>query len=118
MDEKTEKNPVMRSSDGICIRDYVDIRFKEAQRAIDKAEKMMNNRLEGMNEFREQLNQQATTFVPRGEMTIINDKLMEDIRILQSKVDRAEGKASANAVFLTALIAGASLILGILNFLK
>ena len=46
---------------------YVDTKFIEAQRAIDKAESSMGLRLDGMNEFREQLNRQEGTYLTRFE---------------------------------------------------
>jgi hypothetical protein len=43
-------------------RAHVDQRFDLAQVAIDKAERTMNERLQGMNEFRDTLRDQAAKF--------------------------------------------------------
>jgi transcriptional accessory protein Tex/SPT6 len=43
-------------------RSHVDQRFDSAQTAIDKAERTMNERLQGMNEFRDTLRDQAAKF--------------------------------------------------------
>ena len=51
----------------VSLLQYVEFRFAESQKAIDKAENTMNLRLLGMNEFRQQMKDQAATFLPRTE---------------------------------------------------
>ena len=52
-------------------------------RAIDKAEQQMNSRLLGMNEFREQLKDQASTFAKKDQV--------DDIRFsLQKRLDEID----------------------------
>jgi hypothetical protein len=46
--------------DGIVA--LIEARFTSIQRAVDKAEQAMNDRLEGMNEFRDTLRDQAAKF--------------------------------------------------------
>ena len=116
-DEKKLNNPIMRSSDGVSLRDYVDLRFDEAQRAIDKAELMMAARLATMNEFREQLKDQAGRFITRDELNAIAGKMGDEIKSLQKTSDMAAGKASQSAFLFTAAMALIALILGFLNFL-
>lgn len=110
-------NPVMRSSDGICIKDYVDTRFNEAQRAIDKAEKMMGDRLAAMNEFRSQLKDQAGRFVTRDELKLISDKLSDDVDALEKIADVAEGKASQSSMIFSYAISIISLIIAVASLL-
>ena len=81
-------NPVMRSSDGVCLKDYVDTRFNEAQRAIDKAEKMMN---------------------------LLVSKLDEDVEGLQKIADIAQGKASQNSVWIAVVIASISALISVIG---
>jgi hypothetical protein len=57
-----------RNTDIISLREYVDLRFAVTQRAIDKAEVTMNERLAGMNEFRLALKDQNATFITRQEL--------------------------------------------------
>jgi hypothetical protein len=45
-----------------ALEKHIDSRFDAAQQAVDKAEKTMNERLSGMNEFRDTLRDQATRF--------------------------------------------------------
>lgn len=44
-------------------------------KAIEKAENTMNSRLEGMNEFRASLRDQAATFVPRALYDVLLDRV-------------------------------------------
>jgi hypothetical protein len=44
------------------IRASVDVAFAASNKAVDKAEAALTRRLEGMNELREQLREQAETF--------------------------------------------------------
>jgi len=111
----TPNNPIMRSSDGVCIKDYVDLRFAEAQRGIDKAESTMSARLATMNEFRDQLKDQAGRFITREEMNALLGQVHDDVKALQKISDRAEGKASQNSMLFAAVVSIVGLILGLVN---
>ena len=74
--------------DNISIKDYLDFKFQEldkrlqlraelTDKALTKAEVILNARLESMNEFREQLSKQASTFIVR-EAFEIKQKVLED----------------------------------------
>lgn len=110
------QNPTMHASDGISIRDYIDLRFIDSQRAIDKAEATMSRRLDGMNEFRDTLKDQAARFITRDELGTILDKLRDNVASLQKLADIAEGKASKYAVWGAYALAIVSLIVKV--FLK
>jgi ribosome-associated translation inhibitor RaiA len=57
----------------------MDVHFSSIQTAIDKAETAINTRLEGMNEFRDQLKDQAGQFVTRPEFTGLKDQVAHHI---------------------------------------
>lgn len=80
----------------VDIREYIDREIKHLEEkyliinkknsiALDKAEKGMERRLEGMNEFREQLEKQTRSFVTRGEYDI-NKKYIEQKVSTNSKL--------------------------------
>jgi hypothetical protein len=109
----------------ITIKEYVDRLFEERQRlfdakfedaskAIDKAEKSMHERLAGMNEFRDQLKDQASKFITREEMNVSIRSISENVSKLQSLADIAKGKASQNALLVTAGISIAGILISIL----
>lgn len=119
-------NPTIRQSDSISIRDYVDLRFTEFQKAIDirfdgvassvnlalissdkatlKAEVANEKRFESVTEFRETLTSQASKFVTRDE-----------VKPLQKLADVAEGKASQNAMLFVALASVIGILIGVIN---
>lgn len=69
-------------------REFVTI---EEARRLAKVEQ--DRRLESMNEFREQLNSQAATFVTRDMMAAESAAIRETIKPLVKAADRSEGSA-------------------------
>ena len=65
----------------------VNMRFVESEKAILEARKEMDRRLEGMNEFRSQLERQANTFIARAEWEskheIVNTKIYENYKAIE-----------------------------------
>lgn len=82
------------------------------QEAVDKAEKTVNTRLEGMNEFRNQLSAQATTFVTKKEVELIVDRIDGEIKKLEINKALLEGKASQQSLTITAIISLLGLLTG------
>lgn len=105
----------------ISMRDYVDMRFTNIERATDLASNAVDKRLEGMNEFREQLNKQAALFVTRSELedklkaeSILNRALEARISLLENTISNLQGRFWAIGVGFTIF----STIIGIaLHFL-
>jgi hypothetical protein len=77
----------------------------------------MERRLEGMNEFRDQLRDQAARFVTREEAAIIHERFVEDIRSLRESRAELQGKASMLSVVIAIGIGIASAFLAILGLL-
>jgi chromosome segregation ATPase len=74
-------------------------RFEGQEKAIDKAEASVNERLKGMNEFRGELADRTATFPTRNEVESDNATLhaeiernRSDISDLSKRIERAEGK--------------------------
>jgi len=84
--------------DGVTLRDLVMSKFEGNDKATQLAYDSMNKRLEGMNEFRDQLKDQASRFITRDEFGIITNRLIEDIRELREGKARLEGKADQSSV--------------------
>lgn len=53
---------------GITLREYFDLELSNVRKSVDIAYDSMEKRLEGMNEFRETLKDQASRFITRAEM--------------------------------------------------
>ena len=104
-----------------CVRfkEYVDVRFDALTRAVDKAESTLAVRLAGMNEFREQLKDQAARFITRDEASLMLGPVCEDMRTVRDFMTRQEGKASQLSVLIALALGLAGLLLGLLRmFLK
>jgi len=90
------------------LRKEMELRAKSADDAIAVATKTMDARLEGMNEFREQLNRQTHTFITRNEAELKHEQLTSKIEDLSQRVQGAEllkaeitGKITTLAVVIT-----------------
>lgn len=99
------------------LTETVALRFLENQRAISKAEDSMTTRLEGMNEFREQLREQSTKFALREEVNRRFDEVVEDIKNLELSKATLEGKASQVSVNLAMVFSGTGLILATVSII-
>ena len=68
------------------LEEKVALLTREQVRALKKASLEIDRRLEGMNEFREQLNKQASTFITRDEyqlsLKLVEQKITNLSRIL------------------------------------
>lgn len=82
---------------------------KEAQEALDKAERATEKRFDSVNEFRAQLNDQAHTFMPRTESISRHERTQEQLATIEShlataiatinrRLDRAEGADQGQAI--------------------
>lgn len=68
------------------LKDYTEARIQGIEKAINVANISMTARLEGMNEFREQLKDQASKFVTREEVDKSIQGLGKDIKALEKIV--------------------------------
>lgn len=96
----------------VSLRDYVDIRINDLQKqleihvatiqqqldrrivdanhATDLAREQMDKRLEGMNEFRQQLNDQTAKFITRDEVQAKQDAYIPTINEVQRRLSLIE----------------------------
>jgi hypothetical protein len=70
-----------------------------------------------MNEFREQLKEQAGSFIARTEYAVCIEKLNTEIKILREYKASLEGKASQTSVILAIIISIIGIVLGITNII-
>jgi hypothetical protein len=102
----------------ITLREYVDIKVSAIETSTRLAYNSMEKRLEGMNEFRNQLRDQNSTFITKAEYSAHMNKLEEDIRMLRESKALLEGKASQTSVNIALGISIVGLILTVLNIVK
>jgi len=131
MDSQEEKRD--NNNNTISLRDFIESKFKDLEiaravqekateqtrlaqeKATEQSRFMLEKRLDTMNEFRNQLKDQAGTFLPRTEFDIQHSKVQEDIRILRESKATLEGKASQISVNIAIIIAVCGLIIGIIG---
>lgn len=101
----------------VSLREHIESRLAALEKATDLAAKALEKRLEGMNEFREALNNQASQFMTRREMTVIKDAFVKDIRELREFKAALEGKASQTSVIITLVISILGLLVAIISLL-
>lgn len=102
------------------MRDAMQQMMMSQEKAVTKAEAATEKRFEGVNEFRAQLSDQATRFMPRIEAEVWSRSNSEKIDNLASRLDRYEGRSSgftsgwgiiASVVFVASAILGAVMVL-------
>lgn len=97
----------------VSLRDYVDERFAATEKTTQLMRDVMDHRLETMNEFREQLSNQAHTFVTHTE----NNRTIEDIKVLREYKAGLESKASQSSVNVAFAVAVLSLLVSLVGLI-
>lgn len=91
-------------SDELALREYVDVRINAlelsmlnglatSKEAVEKAERATELRFDSVNEFREQLNDQQRTFLPRLEYEQAHQALINRVNELTTRVSEREARA-------------------------
>lgn len=116
------------SKEFVSLRDYLEaqmqahtdiysVKFENIEKSTALAYASLNKRLEGMNEFRESLKDQANKFVTDEKFQFLMTKVDEDIRILREAKAAEEGKASQKSVNTALVIGVVGLIIAIASTL-
>ena len=91
----------------------VEAQIESFDKALNLAREQLEKRLEGMNEFRQSLKDQNSTFVTKTEHSFI----CQDVRDLRENKARMEGKADQKSVMQVMIISIVSLFISIINFI-
>lgn len=99
------------------LHEKICIRFDLEEKAKDAAMTAMEKRLEGMNEFRDQLKDQTSTFITR-ETYEANRKITQQ-QIDELRLSKAElsGKASQSALTISYIISVIGIIMGLIGII-
>ena len=98
----------------VSLKDYINMQTQARDKAIDAAYKAMEKRLDGMNEFRSALQDQAKTFMPRSESDVQTQRILDSITEL--KADRIN-IATMQAKLWIIIVVGAFLTVLLTNHL-
>jgi hypothetical protein len=113
-----------RLSDGVSLREYIDLRFAHIEDATKLARESMEKRLDGMNEFRQTLRDQAGKFVTSSELRTLEEKLSSHLESIGTRMTlelkplhdfqvSSDAKASQSSLILVGVVSPAGLLLGI-----
>jgi hypothetical protein len=97
----------------VPLREHLESKIIALEKASEEAKKTLERRLEGMNEFRAQLKDQAQTFITRSEYCARNEKIDGAIQRFSDHVAEEKGKASQTSVIVSIVIAVAGLVLAL-----
>jgi hypothetical protein len=92
---------------------YFDMRIENIEQNTKIALASADKRLDGMNEFRDTLKDQANTFATRKEVDLQVSKMEEDIKMLTASKNILEGKASQSSVIIAYIISAISIIIAV-----
>jgi len=79
---------------------YFEEKFRAQDRSVELADKVMQARLESLNELREMVTTLVGACITRAEYSSAHERLREDIIALGKCASNMEGKASMNAFYL------------------
>jgi hypothetical protein len=88
----------------ISIKEYVDALFKASETRTEQARLTMEKRLDGMNEFRDALRDQAANSPSRIEMETKFEAIEKELKTLNTFMDTVGGKANQSDVTAARLV--------------
>lgn len=108
----------------VSLREYLEARLAALEKSsearlaalekrIELAAGALDKRLDTMNEIREQLNQQANTFLPRETYDSRHDLLTSQVRELQEFRAVVNAKASQGQVMLSTILGAIGLVVAV-----
>src|SRR3989304_5414015 len=89
----------------VTLREYLESRIQAVERGIEVANRSMQERLSGMNEFRDTLKDQAARFVTRDELETKLSTIDRQLKELQLDKAKLDGKASQSQAMITLIFA-------------
>ena len=104
-------------SDGVDLKEYFECRLKDMEKATDLAYQNLQFRLASMNEFREQMKDQASTFITRAEHNVLMQKLDTAVEDLKKSRDEQTGKASVSSVYIAYIISFVGILIAIIGLI-
>ena len=106
------------SRDYISLREYIDTLLEARDKETDRAYQSMEKRLEGMNEFRDALKDQSSTYLTKSEYKLAHDRILDDIRGLRESRAELHGKASQKSVDIAMILGVISLLVGLIGLVS
>jgi len=80
------------------LKEYVETRLEAIEKSTESAATSLEKRLDSMNEFRQQLKDQANTMLARAEFQVQHERVCEDVKGLRESRAELSGKADQSSV--------------------
>lgn len=94
-----------RWEDVVSLREYIESKLHDRDEAIRLAAKILDVRLDQMNEFRAQINAERGEYMTRREHQIIEAKFDTQIQNLQHQVTEIQGRTKGSEVTMSKIYA-------------
>ena len=105
------------ATDEITLREYIESRLDSLHNMMRDNFKSLEQRLDGMNRFREQLNRQAETFVTREAKDKCREGMYIELNKLNTWKSNMEGMATQRSVNFAIFVALSGFIAGVSTLL-
>jgi hypothetical protein len=110
--DKDEQRQHERATENmVSMLKYVDTIAANQKEQIEQARASMEKRLDGMNEFRSTLKDQALSYMTRAEWQTAHTSMQGDIRQLQAASSTREGSSSGRDASFATVLSIMSLVL-------
>lgn len=100
-----------------AIRATANAAIQTSAKAIDKSEASIDERLRSLNGFRAAMADKDNLFMPRAEARAEISRLAEKIDVLNSHIDRIEGKSEGGAKLWGIIVSGVVVAGGLVTLL-
>jgi len=105
----------LEKASDVSLKEHIESRLASLEKATELARFQMEKRLEGMNEVRAQLKEQAAQFISRAEYDSKHERLITEIRDLRESRAELQGKASQKSLNITLGVAIISLVIALVG---
>lgn len=99
----------------VSLKEYIDLHFTLVDKALTKAEQAMDKRLDRMNEIREQLDDQARTFITKNEVDLRLKSLQDKVDYLASCQQTSQGEKTGKKDMTATILAGIAILGFVIN---
>ncbi len=125
----TDSDNKFNWDDSVSLKEYFDARLKALEMHIDLridalkeattlAKASVDDRLVGMNEFRESLKDQSLSFARKSECSLAMERVDSDIRSLRESRSESKGGTDQTKLVILMLISFLGLAISLINLLR
>jgi SMC interacting uncharacterized protein involved in chromosome segregation len=113
----TPESPLSSHQEFVSLRDYMEMRFVEFEKRFFQTAETLDRRLEGMNEFRNALSDQATRMATRLELEAKVESIEKELKSLNTSRDVLESKASQSSVNIAQFLGVIAIVLSLVGII-